>query len=290
MIGKVLANKLREYGPTNAIEQENVLVELMQLFVLGSLSRSGFFRVAELHGGTFLHLVHGLDRFSEDLDFALLRPDASFCWTAHVERVVRDCAAEGLRFEVFDRSRIDTAVRKAFLKTDSLGALLRAELPYARHRARKVAIKLEVDVNPPAGSTHETAFISFPSASALTTQTLESSFASKLHALLCRSYVKGRDWYDFLWYVARGTRPNLRLLANAIDQVGPWVGHGPEVGAAWLIARLRERAAEIDWTRAREDVRRFLGPGQQAGLELWGAELFGFHLSKLEQVLAVACR
>ena len=75
MITKTIARKLKEYGPTNAVEQENALAEILQLYVLASLARSGFFRAAEFHGGTFLRIVHGLDRFSEDLDFALQQPD-----------------------------------------------------------------------------------------------------------------------------------------------------------------------------------------------------------------------
>jgi hypothetical protein len=77
----------------------------------------------------------------------------------------------------------------------------------------------------------------------------------KLHALLCRSYVKGRDWYDFVWYVARGVRPDLELLRNALHQQGPWAGQQTSVTWPWLIANLRTVIGRIDWAIARQDVR-----------------------------------
>ena len=82
---------------------------------------------------------------------------------------------------------------------------------------------------------------------AITTQTLESAFASKAHALLCRSYTKGRDWYDFLWYVAKKVRPNLKLLSSAIEQQGPWQGQGIKTTEAWFIDQLRDEISRIDW-------------------------------------------
>jgi hypothetical protein len=283
MITKTITKKLKEYGPTNAIEQENALAEIVQLYVLASLARSGFFRVAEFHGGTFLRIVHGLDRFSEGLDFALLQPDPAFAWKGHLDRIVHDCAAEGLSLDAVDKP--DRTVGKALLKTDSFGALLQFDRAFARHRRKKLVVKLEVDVNPPSGSTHETSFLSFPTLSAITTQTLPSAFSGKLHALLCRSYVKGRDWYDFLWYSARGVGPNMPLLANAIAQAGPWVHANVTVDDTFLISSLREKVASIDWKQAAEDVRRFLRPREQESLPLWGEALFSFHVSKLEQTL-----
>ncbi len=283
MITKAIANKLKEYGPANALEQENALAEILQLYVLASLARSGFFRVADFHGGTFLRIVHGLDRFSEDLDFALQQPDPAFAWRGYLDRVLRDCAADGLPLEAVDKA--DRTVRKALLKTDSIGASLQLDLPFARHRAKKIVVKLEVDVSPPAGATRETSFLTFPALSAITTQTLPSAFSGKLHALLCRTYVKGRDWYDFLWYAARGVRPNMALLANAIDQAGPWAQAGVTVDDAFLISSLREKVASIDWKHAAEDVRRFLRPREQESLPLWGQELFSFHVAKLERTM-----
>ncbi|MHC4914484.1 MAG: nucleotidyl transferase AbiEii/AbiGii toxin family protein [Planctomycetota bacterium] len=281
MIGDLLRERIRQYAPANAVEQDNVIQELMQHFVLAALSRSGFFSGGAFHGGSCLRVLYGASRFSEDLDFLLREPDADFAWGAHLDRIRQDCRAEGIRFEVQDRPSADAAVRKAFLKTDSVGQILDMELPFPRQKARKVRIKLEVDTNPPAGSAFETHYITFPVTSAITAQTLTASFSLKSHALLCREYVKGRDWYDFLWYVSRKVAPDLRLLANALDQQGPWVGLGPVVTPAWYVETVRARIEGIDWAVARADVERFLPAREQESLALWKPELFLYHLDRL---------
>ena len=285
MIEKILAAKIAEYGPADAVDQENVLAELMQHYVLAGLARAGFFQKAGFHGGTCLRIVHGLDRFSEDLDFVLHQADPRFSWKKYAGPVVRDLAGDGIHLEIVDRSSADSAVKKAFLKTDSIGKLIVLQLPHARHPGRKIKIKLEIDSNPPEGSDFETRYLDFPVMTAMTTQTLESSFASKSHALLCRRYTKGRDWFDFLWYVSRKIRPNVHLLQNALRQQGPWAGSDIEVVPDWFGERLAEVISEIDWSRAVDDVRRFLGPRHQPSLDLWCTELFLAQLAQLGRIL-----
>jgi predicted nucleotidyltransferase component of viral defense system len=282
MLHRVLNARIREYAPANPVEQENVLQELLQHYVLASLSRTGLFQRAIFHGGTCLRIVHAMNRFSEDLDFLLKRPDPDFRWRDYLKSVQRDCALEGIPFAVQDKSQAGTAVQKAFLKTDSVEGGLELDLPFARHRPRKIRIKLEVDVNPPAGSTFTTSYITFPVTVPLTTQSLESGFALKLAALLGRPYVKGRDWYDFVWYVARRTRPDLDLLGNAVRRHGPWAGQAVTVDGAWVRQRLDEAIRRIDWAAAADDVQRFLPLGEQPGLQSWSAEFFLYHLARME--------
>jgi hypothetical protein len=281
MINDILQNRVREYAPANALEQENVLQELMQHYVLASLSRARFFAEGIFHGGTCLRIFYDMNRFSEDLDFVLKKPDAAFQWGPYLERVRKDCQAEGISFEVKDRAKLELTVRKAFLKTDSIGQILNLGLPYPRHAARKIRIKLEVDTNPPAGAHFETKFSAFPVTAAITSMTLSSGFGSKAHALLCREYTKGRDWYDFLWYASRNVIPDYELLANALDQQGPWVGRRPEVTPGWFISSLKKRIEEIDWRVARDDVVRFVRSNEQESIGLWSKELF---LSQLERL------
>ena len=282
MLGRVLSAKLREYAPANAVEQDNVLQEVMQHYVLASLARAGLFTDAIFHGGTCLRIVNQISRFSEDLDFLLKRPDPGFRWQGYLKAVQKDCAQEGIAFEIQDKSEAASAVRKAFLKTDSIGKLLTLELPFERYHARKLRIKLEIDTNPPAGSAFTTSYLTFPVTTALTTQTLESSFALKLHALLCRSYVKGRDWYDFVWYVTRKIRPDLALLEHALDQQGPWAGRRMNITWAWMIETLRVVIGQIDWSTARQDVQRFLPLREQESLSLWGSEFFLYYADMME--------
>jgi len=281
MLDKVLSARIRDYAPANPVEQENVLQELMQHYVLASLSRAGMFAQAMFHGGTALRIVCGMNRFSEDLDFLLKKPDPDFRWRSCLESVRKDCAQEGIPFEVQDKSQSGMAVQKAFLKTDSIGNILELDLPFERYNSRKIRIKLEIDTNPPAGSTFTTSYITFPVTAPLTTQSLESGFALKLHALLCRPYVKGRDWYDFVWYVARKTRPDLDLLRQALRQQGPWAGQQFKMTMRWVQECMSAAIGRIDWAAARNDVQRFLPLREQEGLRAWGAEFFLYQLARM---------
>jgi hypothetical protein len=116
---------------------------------------------------------------------------------------------------------------------------------------------------------------------AITTQTLASSFSTKSHALLCREYTKGRDWYDFLWYIEKKVAPELQLLANALDQQGPWAGKKVRVTADWYVEALRRRIEAIHWQEARDDVLRFVTEREQESIALWSRDLF---LSQLERL------
>jgi hypothetical protein len=285
MIKDLLAARLREYGPANALEQEQALAEIMQHYVLASLARAGFFSLAAFHGGTCLRILHAMNRFSEDLDFVLKTPDASFDWDPYLARIRRDCADEGIRVDAQGRAAQEAAVRKAFLKADSIGQILSLELPFARHRPRTIRIKLEVDTNPPAGAAIETRFITFPITAAVTCMDLASGFGSKCHALLCRDYTKGRDWYDFIWYASRRVAPNLALLSHALDQQGPWAGRQITVTGRWLLDALRVRIAAIDWPATADDVARFVMSREQPGLAAWSSGLFLQQLETIEGAL-----
>ena len=142
-------------------------------------------------------------------------------------------------------------------------------------------LELEIDTNPPTGSAFTTSYITFPVTAPLTTQALESGFALKLHALLCRPYVKGRDWYDFVWYVARRTRPDVDLLGHALRQQGPWAGEEITVTREWVREYMAAAIRRIDWNAARDDVQRFLPLREQEGIRAWHAEFFLYHLGRM---------
>ena len=286
MFHDVVAAKLGEYDLGNAVEQENALQELMQHYILASLSRAGLFAEAMFHGGTCLRIVYGINRFSQDLDFLLKKPDPHFVWQPYLARVQRDCAQEGIGFEIQDKSDVDKAMRKAFVKTDSIGKVMTLGLPYGRQAQRKIRVKLEIDTNPSAGSRFETSYLSFPVTAPITVQSLASGFATKAHALLCRTYTKGRDWYDLIWYVGRRIEPNLELLANALLQQGPWKNEKQEITVAWLLNALRDKIGTIDWRVARSDVQRFLPTKEQEGLQVWGENFFLHQVAQMEGYLA----
>jgi predicted nucleotidyltransferase component of viral defense system len=285
VIEKRLEARIAEYGPQDSLHQELVLHEILQEIILASLAKAGFFSRAVFGGGTALRILHGTERFSEDLDFLLDVPDPGFRWEPLALRIRDDCRDQGIELEVQDRSRDVGAVKKAFLKTDSIGKLLVIALPHSRNPRQKIGIKLEIDTNPPSGSTSEIRYLDFPVTVPIAAQTLGSGFALKIHALLCRDYAKGRDWWDFVWYIRRRVVPDFALLASALDQIGPWAGSRPEVTGPWLLGVLRDRVAAIDWSLARQDVARFIPASGQASLAAWSAEFFRFQIDRLAEYI-----
>lgn len=177
---------------------------------------------------------------------------------------------------------MDRAVRQALLKNDSIASQL--DLSFAgTGMPRTIRIKLEIDANPPADSGEDATYLDFPVDHEVRHQDLSSNFALKIHALLCRGFLKGRDWYDFSWYVAKGVSPNLPLLRNALIQAGPWAGdESIAVDMIWLMKdALATAISKIDWKAAAEDVRRFLRPTEAKSLELWSERFFLAKLDKL---------
>ncbi|MFH0946645.1 MAG: nucleotidyl transferase AbiEii/AbiGii toxin family protein [Planctomycetota bacterium] len=278
---RMIQDRLNSYGCRSTLEEEQALREITQEIVLAALGRTDFFQKAGFQGGTCLRIFHGLNRFSEDLDFALQTPDPGFVLRPYLDAVAKELAAYGYGLEIDDRSQAERAVRMAFLKDDSVGKLLHLAYRPTTGASRKVRVKLEVDANPPPGASFETNYLDFPFPSAICVFDLESLFAGKVHALLCREYLKGRDWYDFVWYTARRTRPNYELLAAALTQLGPWQGQRLRVDQSWCRDQLRARILETDWQQAREDVRRFVKPGEVPSLDVWSREFFLAQCEKL---------
>jgi hypothetical protein len=280
MIEEVFAQRISEYGTTSELEKWNVVHEILQELALVSLSRAGFFSEAEFHGGTCLRIFRGLDRFSEDLDFALKAPAAGFNWGRYLDRIQSDMGLRGIKAEVIDKSGVDATVKKAFLTPAAIGGILQLEV-HSSGTPKKARIKLEVDTNPPAGSAAEINYLVFPEAAAVTIQTLETSFATKTHALLCREYLKGRDWYDFAWYASNGKTINFPHMQNAFRQSGPWAGTQVVVDRDWFSREIGKKIGEVDWKAAREDVARFVPARSQPMLDLWSRHFFEKQLENL---------
>jgi len=277
---KIIQDKLSSYDCRSAQEEDHALKEITQELVLNSLYNAGFFKKAAFQGGTALRILHGLRRFSEDLDFALIEPDRKFELGSHLTAINGELKAFGYDVKVTSRTSAQ-AVQNAFIKDDSLGRILQVRYSKADGPARTLKIKLEVDTNPPAGARTETKFLDFPINFAVRAHDLPSLFAGKSHALLCRDYIKGRDWFDFLWYVGQNVKPNLELLTNALDQLGPWKGRAIQVGMDWYGKQMAKRIKGIDWEQAKADVHRFLRPADVATLELWNKNYFLEYLQRL---------
>lgn len=279
----IIKEKLRQYGSQNALEEEHAIKEILQEIALYALWRAGFFDVALFQGGTSLRILHGLPRFSEDLDFLLRTPDPEFDWSPYLSALTDVVGQFGLKLDTQSRPDMDKAVRQALLKNDSIASQL--DLSFAgTGRPKTVRIKLEIDVNPPLGSGEGTTYLDFPADYEVRHQDLESNFALKIHALLCRGFLKGRDWYDFSWYVSRGVAPNLVLLCNALLQAGPWAGdESIAVDVPWLKDALSTAIQRIDWKEAGADVARFLRPADLKSVDLWSERFFNAKVEKLAE-------
>lgn len=278
---EIIQERLESYGCASALEEEQALREISQEIILAGLGRTDFFNRAGFHGGTCLRIFHGLGRFSEDLDFALREPDQTFELLPYLDQVCDELSAYGYNMEIDDRSQGGQTVQKAFLKDDSLGTLLHLDYRPRSGPMRKLRVKLELDTNPPAGASYEMPVLDYPFPSAVRVFDRSSLFAGKIHALLCRNYLKGRDWYDFIWHTARRTPINHPLLSASLDQQGPWKGTRPATDNTWCIENLSAAIRAVDWDKARQDVQRFIKTRELPSLDLWNADFFLAQCSKL---------
>jgi len=278
---KIIQERLTSYNCESETEEQHAIREITQDLILAALGRSDFFKHALFHGGTCLRIFYGLNRFSEDMDFMLRKPDATFDLKHHIRHLTTELAAYGYDVQIVDRSKTTSTVRKAFIKDNSLGKVIKLNHRNTTGKMAMIRIKLEVDTNPPSGSKEELKYLDFPFLSAVSIQDKPSLFAGKAHALLCRNYIKGRDWYDFIWYISNSTEVNYQLLSSALFQIGPWQQRDINVDKKWLTKELTKKITSIDWNKAAKDVRRFLRIGEQPSLKLWSKELFLHELNKL---------
>lgn len=281
----LIQERLRTYSASNRVAEENAIKEIMQEIALYGLWRADFFDIAVFQGGTSLRILHGLPRFSEDLDFMLIAPDPDFDWAPYLDALLTTFETFGIRPEARTKGGMDKRIRAAVLKDTSVVNQL--DLAFAgRQAGEKINIKLEIDVEPPAHSQDTWTYLDFPTDFEVRHQDLSSNFALKIHALLCRGFLKGRDWYDFSWYVSKGTSPNLSHLEAALRQFGPWADEDElAVNRAWIEQQLARSINTIDWEEAKKDVRRFLKPEELKSLELWSERFFLAKLQRLKETL-----
>jgi Uncharacterized conserved protein len=277
---ELIQKRFDEYKVANPVAEVQAIKEIMQEITLYALWRTGFFEVAAFQDGTCLRILHKLPRFSEDLDFILKEPDSGFAWNVYLRKLSGFLEEFGIMSEVIDKSRLDKNLRKAVLKDSALVNQL--NLSFLRgNNTKKLQIKLEIDINPPEGSVFGYSYLDFPADYEVCHQDLNSNLALKIHALLCRPYLKGRDWYDFGWYAKQNDHPNLRLLKAALYQYGPWQGKKLMVNKTWLKQTLLEKISGVDWKAAAADVERFLNTTEKEGLKLWSERFFSGKVEKL---------
>lgn len=280
---------LKRYDCKNPTDYKNALKEIMQEIALLGLSRQNFFQSACFYGGTALRIAHKLGRFSEDLDFTLDKPDKTFDIRPYLKGVEEEFSAYGLKLTAEKKSKVSASdVDSAFLKANTLEHLLMIEglknTGSGTNKNDLIKIKLEIDTNPPlpAGK-HEVLFLLEPIPFSYRILTLPSLFGGKLHALICREYkggrIKGRDYYDFIWYISKNVSPDLDYLKGKLCESGVWK-MTDEFTLEDLKVLLNKRFEATDWDQAKKDVSSFIKDGRE--LEVWSKIFFNSLLQKLK--------
>lgn len=270
---------LKKYNIKTNEDKKKALKEIVQEIALLGLYRSGFFNHAAFYGGTCLRIFYGLDRFSENLDFSLIKVDTNFEIKKYTGYVRNELEAFGFEMQIEEKiKKAKSNIKSAFIKGKTKTHLIKITRGKTKingiHSNEKIKIKLEVDVNPPGGANIETNYHLNPVPFSVRTYTLDSLFAGKIHALLCRSLksrVKGRDFYDYVWYLSQGASLSLRHLQERLKQSNDL---DPDLMLNLKLLKdvLISRFEEIDFEQAKQDVLPFISGNHD--LNVWSEEFF----------------
>lgn len=265
MDNEIYNSMLQGYQMETGQQRRNAIFEANQQVILAGLYNGGFFDDAAFYGGTCLRIFHGLQRFSEDMDFSLLAPTENFDFTKYFQPIKDMFGIVGRKVEITKKEKRSFGkVESAFLKdnTDVYDVSFQTE--------KSIKIKIEVDTNPPLKFNTEQKLLLLPESFMTRCFTLPDLFAGKLHALVCRSWknrVKGRDWYDFEWYVRHNVPLDFNHLAERILQF-----NGKSVTKEEFMETLKQRLASTDIKMVKADVMPFIRNPKD--LDIWSNEYF----------------
>lgn len=275
---QVLSQMLEKYEIRTMQDRKNAIKEVVQEIVLCGLSRGGFFKDVAFYGGTALRIFYGLDRFSEDLDFSLVTQNLNFDLTKYFPYIENETKSLGLNFVAIEKEKsIDSNIKSAFLKGNTKEHIItfyEGKDANNINRDELIKIKFEVDINPPIGATYETKFGLLPSPYQVKLYDKESLFAGKIHACLCRNWksrVKGRDFYDYIFFLSIGAKVNLNNLKAKLVQSN-FISEDYDLTIENLKSLLNERFENLDIEQAKDDVLPFIK--DQSKLDLWSKEFF----------------
>lgn len=277
-MNNMIEQMLQQYEAKTIYDKKNTIKEIMQEIVLCGLSRAGFFKEAAFYGGTALRIFYGLDRFSEDLDFSLMIENPDFDLSVYFPMLEREVKSYGLNVTITEKDKTkESNIKSAFLKGNTKEHVL---MFFANQSITGIAdselikIKFEVDINPPKYATFEHKYRLLPAPYEINLYDTPSLFARKLHAVICRSWknrIKGRDLYDYVFYLARRTPVNLKHLRERLLQSG-YISEDEECTLEEVKRMLKERFDNIDYEQAKSDVEPFIH--DSSALELWSADFF----------------
>lgn len=273
------------YAKSNISEQTKIREILQQTALLG-LERHGFFEKAAFYGGTALRILYGLDRFSEDLDFTLLKTDENFDFMPFLEGMRKELASFGFVMDVTKKVKsVETSIVSAFMKMNTIELYLaigqESKAKKATHN-EKIQIKLEVDISPPPNARYENHLVINPVTFYVLTLHKSDLFAGKMSAILHRAWkgrVKGRDWYDLIWYIQNQIPLSLTYLDACMRQAGH-LKPGNSLDRLQLIKLLNAKIQSIDWEAAKSDMRSFISDPQR--LEIWSPQFFSDLVTHLQ--------
>jgi predicted nucleotidyltransferase component of viral defense system len=279
---------LEDYQAQTAEEVKQALREIVQETALAGLYRAGFFEKAAFYGGTALRIFYKLPRYSEDLDFSLLKPDKDFSLAPYLNAIVVECEAIGLQVEIHQKTRSQkTAIDSAFLKADSKLNELRISV-FEQMKLNglstpiQLKIKIEVDTNPPLGFETEDKLLLKPFSCYIKCFKAEDLFAGKMHALLFRKWknrVKGRDWYDFEWYIKKGIPLHLNHFIKRARQSGDIKS---KITRAEFIQLVEAKIDAVSMDRVKEDITVFIN--KPDALKIWSKQYFKDLIGQLKIV------
>lgn len=286
-MNNILQKMLEKYEINNEQDEINAMKEIIQEIVLSGLSRGRFFDEAAFYDGTALRIFYGLDRFSEDLDFALIKPNINFDLSKYFTFIENEVKSYGLNLVVNKKEKgKDSNITSAFLKGDTMEHVLLFFTDNNHQTNNKVLkdikIKFEVDINPPAGANYELKYQLLPSPYQIRLYDLPSLFAGKIHAILCRKWnlrTKGRDLYDYVFFLSLNTKVNIDLVKNKLIE-SKYIKESDFFNIDILRELLKEKFKEINYDNAREDVKPFIK--NISSLDLWSKEFFISITDKLE--------
>ncbi len=277
-MNSVLQIMLSKYKIKNTIDETNAMKEIIQEIVLSGLSRGGFFDEAAFYGGTALRIFYGLNRFSEDLDFALLKPNPNFDLSKYFSFIEKEVQAYGLNLTVSEKIKTkDSNITSAFLKGDTKEHILMFfpnENMQNTTSLKNIKIKFEVDINPPVGAKYEIKYKLLPSPHQVRLYDESSLFAGKIHAILCRNWqyrTKGRDLYDYVFYISKNAKVNIELVKEKLIDSNV-LSRDDEFTIDTLKKLLNNKFEEIDYSDAKDDVIMFIK--DKDSLNLWSKDFF----------------
>lgn len=257
---------LAAYPQQTEKQQHNARIEVAQQIVLAGLARSDFFNKAAFYGGTCLRIFHNLQRFSEDMDFSLLQMDEAFAWETYFPYIEREFEALGRAVTITKKDKRSFGkVESAFLKDNTEVVNLQFQTE------KSLKIKIEVDTYPPLGFTTEQRLLFQPYPFYTRCIVPSDLFAGKIHALLFRQWksrVKGRDWYDFEWYIRNNVPLHFEHLQERVRQC-----NDIDLTKEQFIEMLRNKIVSTDISDVRADVEPFL-IGNPHDLDIWSNDYF----------------